>query len=86
MKLQELLDEIDAARPGVIGLKVSETLATVLVRTAFEVVRAKIESIEEGEVPIDGLGMFRVRNVQGKDGVSRPLVTFAFKRRTGAAR
>jgi hypothetical protein len=86
MSLQELLDEIDAVHPGVIGLKVSETLATVLLRSAFQVIRAKVESIPEGELQIDGLGLFRIRNVQGKDGVTRPLVTFGFKRRTEAAR
>jgi hypothetical protein len=85
MKLRELLDEIDAARPGVIGLKVSEPLALALLRAAFQVVLAKVESTTEGALPVEGLGVFRVRNVEGKDGVTRPRVTFAFKRRTAAA-
>jgi hypothetical protein len=82
MELQELLDEIDAARPGVIGRKVPEKVAAALVRAAFEVVRKQLERTPEGPLKIKGLGVFHVRQVEkgeGAERVKRRVVQFRYK-------
>jgi nucleoid DNA-binding protein len=82
MEIQELLDEIDATHPGIIGRKVPEPVATALLRAAFQVVRKQVEKVDEGQVQIKGLGVFRVKSVErgeGKDRVTRKVVSFRFK-------
>jgi hypothetical protein len=79
MEFQELLDEIDAVHPNVIGLKVPEKVAAGLLRAAFQVVRKRVRSVEQGEVDIQGLGVFLIKKVErgeGPERVTRRVVNF----------
>jgi hypothetical protein len=81
VELQELLDEMDAIHPNVIGLKVPEGVAAGLVRAAFRVIHDQLRDVDEGQVAIKGLGTFRVRKVkkgEGTDAGTRKVVIFSF--------
>jgi hypothetical protein len=81
VELQELLDEIDAIHPNVIGLKVSQGLAAGLVRAAFQVIHKRLRDVDEGRVAINGLGVFYVRKVAKGEGAgagTRKIVIFGF--------
>jgi hypothetical protein len=81
LDLQELLDRIDALQPNVIGLKVPERLAAAVVRAAFQVIQNELRNAGDGQVPVTGLGVFRVRKVEKGEGAEagkRKVVIFSF--------
>ena len=64
MNLQELAAKVSAAHPAA-----PQTLVTQLLRTTLKTLRGEIESAGEGPLNINGLGVFRVKNVETeKDG------------------
>jgi len=78
MKLQEL---VDGAREAVPALKdIPEKKALALLRHVFGQVRQQLAGTDEGEVEVQGLGKFRIAQVEKKkDGekVVRKRVAFA---------
>jgi nucleoid DNA-binding protein len=79
MTFKEILAEIKAKRPELLGDGLSDEKAILLLRTAFRVVGGRLRREKDGRVPIQGLGTFRVRSVargEGRDRVSRRMVSF----------
>jgi nucleoid DNA-binding protein len=80
----KLLAVIKAERPGLFGKMLTDKAATALIRAAFRAVRDEVQNTEEGALKINGLGVFRIRNVQrgeGEQRVMRKVVTFGFKQK-----
>jgi hypothetical protein len=66
VELQELLDEMDAIHPNVIGLKVPEGVAAGLVRAAFRVIHDQLHDVDEGPGGHQGPG--DLPRKRGKEG------------------
>ena len=82
MEIQELLDEIEVARPGIVGGKVPQKVAAGLLLAAFEVLCKRLDAIEEGELRVKRLGVFHVKQVEkgeGAERVKRKLVRFRYR-------
>ena len=78
MKFQDIIKDARAASPAAFG-KVSDKRAAKILRAAFAQVNSQIQSTDNGNVTVQGLGRFAVRNfVREKDGakVSKRRVTF----------
>ncbi|OGA74814.1 MAG: hypothetical protein A3G81_16820 [Betaproteobacteria bacterium RIFCSPLOWO2_12_FULL_65_14] len=82
MDLEELVARVDKARPGLIGLKVPPRVAATILRLAFQAIREELGRVDEGVVPVAGLGTFRVRSMVEMDEgerVTRKVVAFRYR-------
>lgn len=82
MDLEELVARVDKARPGLIGMKVPPKAAALILRFAFEAIREELNRVDEGAVPVAGLGTFRVRSMVEMDEgerVTRKVIAFRYR-------
>lgn len=89
MKLTEIIEAARAANPAAFG-KTNDKRAIKILRASLRQLRKQLKSTPEGEVVVNGLGRFAIKNVEReKDGVKvkrrRVILRQGGRRRPAAA-